>query len=38
MCDERIWTRVEALLQDSYEFIHIPIPNENSFEKIVEEN
>ncbi|RXK00281.1 hypothetical protein CRU98_03735 [Arcobacter sp. CECT 8986] len=36
MCDERIWSKVEALLQDSYEFIHIPIPNENSFEKIVE--
>ncbi|RXJ96508.1 hypothetical protein CRV00_02515 [Malaciobacter molluscorum] len=35
MCDERIWSRVETLLQDSYEFIYIPIPNENSFEKIV---
>ncbi|AXX91982.1 hypothetical protein CPU12_00085 [Malaciobacter molluscorum LMG 25693] len=35
MCDERVWNKVETLLHDSYEFIHISIPNENSFEKIV---
>jgi pimeloyl-ACP methyl ester carboxylesterase len=36
MNDEKLWSRLIPLFDDSYEFIHLEIPLEDSFDKIVE--
>lgn len=36
MNDEKLWSRLIPLFDDSYEFIHLVIPLEDSFDKIVE--
>lgn len=36
MCDERLWSKLENYFDDSYELIHVPIPNTNSFDEISE--
>ncbi|WP_419764925.1 MAG: alpha/beta fold hydrolase [Arcobacter sp.] len=36
MNDEKLWSRLIPLFDDSYEFIHLEIPLEDSFDKIVD--
>ena len=36
MNNEKLWSRLIPLFDDSYEFIHLEIPLENGFDKIVE--
>ena len=37
MTDERLWSEVFSLFDDSYELIHVNIPLKNSFDEIIEE-
>ncbi len=36
MCDEKLWSRLIPLFDETYEFIHLEIPLEDSFDKIAE--
>ena len=36
MCDERLWSRIEPLLNHIYEIVHIKIPLVSDFDEIVD--
>lgn len=36
MCDENLWCRLIPLFDETYEFVHLEIPLEDSFDKIAE--
>jgi len=35
MCNERLWERLIPYLEDTYELIHVPIPNISDFDEII---
>jgi pimeloyl-ACP methyl ester carboxylesterase len=37
MCNESLWNRLIPLFDDSYEFIHLKIPQKENFDEIIEE-
>ena len=36
MTDERLWSRINPLLENEYELIHIPIPHTEDFDEIID--
>lgn len=36
MTDERLWSRLKPYLENEYELIHLPIPNSENFDEIIE--
>lgn len=37
MCNEKLWSKITPLFDDSYELIHVPIPMKNNFNEMAEE-
>lgn len=36
MCDERLWSRLRPLLEETYELVHLPIPRNKNFSQLAE--
>ena len=36
MTDERLWSRIKPLLEDTYDLIHVPIPHTEDFDEIID--